>query len=620
MTDDQTRAMPTPAAAERVTAAAVPAAEPAAAAAVPAAQPAATSATHAASTETVAPAAAVPAAVTAPVTAVRSDSNRARWVVGLGVAGVAIAGLIGAMLLLASPTTPEALRYIPNDAAAVIEMRLDLPGDQLENVGDFLANFPGFADQSTLRDKIDEALSRLVGMAGVGDYRADIKPWLNGPLFVGVTVPAGGTATEGADKFIASATTNGTVNCEAVFKGQTVTREAYRNLDLVLAADGAMACVIDGRQALLGDPATVRKGLDAKAAGSGMDKDARYGAARTAVPGDRLATMFFNGSALQSFMDTTPGDLAVPGIGALAGAVPEWMIVGVRAENDALVVDTAAAPAAASSAAPSMLTNPPAHASVLAPMVPAGTVAYVEYQGANVALQNLLTQLRQVPDLAAPLGMLDGLGGPGALVGWIDDVGIAVSVTGTSPNVAVMLVATDAATATRTVASIGTLLGLGALGGGVEVSTSTIGGVEVTKVTITDLGAVVPPGSVPGLEELPLDGPISFSIAAKGRVVLVTIGDEAMPAILTAAPGGGLVDQAAYKQAAARGLANSRSTIYLGVGSGLDLVKPFVPAEELAKFESDIAPYLDPISSILVTASDDGTTNRSRIVITVTKP
>src|SRR5258706_5020945 len=88
--------------------------------------------------------------------------NRMRWAIGIGVAALAVAVAIGAFIVLGSRPAPEALKYIPADASLVAEIRMDLPGDQLQKLGTLLSHFPGFADQSTLPAKIDESLSRLV--------------------------------------------------------------------------------------------------------------------------------------------------------------------------------------------------------------------------------------------------------------------------------------------------------------------------------------------------------------------------------------------------------------------------------------------------------------------------
>ena len=635
MTDDETKRIDTPEPGDPATTAEAgpaPSAQPTGA---PPAPPPATDASVAsdarpaanpAPAPTYAGMAAAPAGAGAPVAAVAPASNRGRWIIALGIAGVAIAVAIGAMLMMSRPTTPEALRYVPGDSPFVAELRMDMPGDQMQNLGNLLTHFPGFADQSTLPDKVDEALSQLVGMVAgsEADYRTDLKPWLNGALFVGAA-PSGSEAG-GADQAVVSATTNGAVTCAAAFEGQAVTNESYRSLDLVLSADGSMACVVDGRQALIGDPASVRKALDAKADGSGMDKRAEYASARAALGGDRLATLYVNGVALQQLM---PSESEMPGMPAFPGmtpTLPAWMMAGIRAEADALVFDAVTAPIPAQmTAGPSLLPMPAGHASLVAPILPADTMAYLEVQGAGVALQNMLIQLKEIPELAQPLAMLEGLGGAGGLVGWIDDVGVAVSLGGTTaetlaPEVALVLIAKDEGTATSTVSSLTTMLGLAGLGGGVQVSEETINGIQVTTLTITDLGAVIPPGTVPGLEIPPMDEPISFSIAARGRAVVLTFGDGAMAGVLNAGAGSSLADSAAFKQAAARGIVNSQATMYVAAGATIELAKGFLPADELAQFQANVAPYLDPLEAVLMSATSDATGARSRVVITVTNP
>jgi hypothetical protein len=506
----------------------------------------------------------------------------------------------------------------------VAELRLDLPGDQMQRLGNLLAHFPGFADQSTLGAKLDEALGRLVtsGSNGTTSYESDVKPWVSGPLFVGFLGEALDAMASGPGStptgMIISATTNGAAACPTTSGGQAVTHEAYKNLDLVISPNKEFACVLDGRQALLGDPATVKKALDAKAAGTGMDKSATYQKARAALGGDRLATMFMSTTTLQALMPT-PTALPVPGLENLVGALPEWIIAGVRAEDDAFVMDTVVAPAPAPSALPSMLPLPPAHGSLITGALPATTLGYVEIQGAGVALQNLLTALRSVPDLQQPLQMLDGAGGAGELVGWIDDMGLAVLSHSPTPDVAVVLVGKDEGAVTTRVASLKAVLGLAGLGNGITLTESTINGTAVTNITIADIGSFVPSGTVPGAS-MPPTGPVTFSLAAHGRTLILTTGEAAMTAVLGTTAGSSLADQAAFKQAAARGLANSQTTVYVGVGATIDLVKGFLPADELARYQADVAPYLDPLEAALISATSDAAGSRSRIVITVTKP
>lgn len=553
-------------------------------------------------------------------------SSRARWIVALGVAGLAIAIGIAAFLMLGARPTPEALRYIAGDSAVVAEVRLDLPGDQMQRVGNLLAHFPGFRDQSTLPDKVDEALSQLVGMTGGGsvDFQTDLKPWLNGPTFIAIDGDEV-TAADGESAPLLSATTNGAVDCAATLDG-AVTNEAYRGLDVVTATDGTMAglaCVVDGRQALLGEPAAVKAALDAKADGTGMDKSERYRAARDMLAGDQLVTVFLNGSALGELMPSPSfGDLPVPGGGlsAFAPALPEWTMVGIRAEDDALVVESVAAPTPASTGGPSLLPLPATHSSVLASMVPADTLLLVENQGAGVSLQNLLTALREDPALSGPLGMLDGLGGTDELVGWIQDAGVAVVGGSGAPSGGILLAAADDAAARNRVATLTNLLSFAGLGGGIEVRKSTVAGVEVTTVVITDLGSLVPPGTLPGGVEGPAGTPIEFSIAAKGRVIVLGVGEAFMTGVLSVQPGSSLADQAGYKKAAERSLVGSRTSVYVAVRGAITLAEALVPAEMLAQWQTDIKPYVTPLDSVSISTTTEAAGTRSRLIISVSQP
>jgi hypothetical protein len=354
------------------------------------------------------------------------------------------------------------------------------------------------------------------------------------------------------------------------------------------------------------------------AAGHGIDKAQAFRDARATLGGDRLATLFVSGSALAKLLPVPGASAAIPDLSGFVGSIPAWTMVGLRAEDDALVIDTVAAPVVAPSAGASLLPLPATHASEISGLLPADTMVFVESQGTGVALQNLLATLRANPELAAPLQVLDGLGGGGDLVGWIDDVGVAASVHGTTPDVALLVVARDAAAASSRVSAL-SLIGLAGLGDRIEVRSTTINGVAVTTLRITDLGSLIPAGTVPGLDSIPVTGAVEISVAARGRVIVVTSGEAAMPALLNVQPGASLADQAAFKRAGQRGLPNRRTSVYLAAGAGFDLLKELAPAET-ANWDSDIAPYVDPIEAAAISISGDPAASRSRLVITVSQP
>jgi hypothetical protein len=356
-----------------------------------------------------------------------------------------------------------------------------------------------------------------------------------------------------------------------------------------------------------------------------MDHSDRYRTARSALGGDRIATIFVSAAAIGDALPLASGAAAglpeIPQLEVFGSAVPEWAMVGVRAEDDAFVVDTVTANAPVASpgaSAASLLPLPATHASVIAPLAPAGTVVLLENQGSGVAVQNLLARLRSIPEIAAPMAILDGAGGAGRLVGWVEDAGVAISIAGEEPQVTVILVAADETTATAQARQLTGLIGLAGLsGGGVTQTTSTVAGVEVTTVSIADLGSLVPPGASPGAE-IPSTGPISFSIAAHGRIVLVTSTPAAMADVLAVQPGKALADEAAFKLATQRGLTGSRTSVYVAANAALEVVKRFLPADQAGEW-TKYAPYLEPIEAIGVTTTGDAAAHRSRVVITVTK-
>ena len=128
----------------------------------------------------------------------RQPADRGRWVAGLGVAGVAVAAAIVAVGAC-SPAAADA-RGAPLHPGRRGRRRRGsastCPATRCRRSATCSRTSPGFTDQSTLPDKIDESLSRLVERLGAGtgsaapgasgapsatgdglDYRTDLKPW-----------------------------------------------------------------------------------------------------------------------------------------------------------------------------------------------------------------------------------------------------------------------------------------------------------------------------------------------------------------------------------------------------------------------------------------------------------
>lgn len=587
-------------------------ADPAATPAEPAAAPGDPGATPAGE-QPAAPAGAVETADAAavPVAPVAAGASKARWFVALGVVAVVVLAAVAAMLLFGKASAPEALTYIPGDAALVVELRPELPGDQLQALGNLLAHFPGFEDQSTLPQKIDEALKRLIAQAPGSsiDYEKDIKPLLSGPMFLAARSLDDMAVSGEPANWVLVATTTGTVTCDTTFQGQQLTTESYNGLTLSVSADQQMACAIDAKFLLAGDPAGVKNAIDTHKAAGGLDKSTRYQAARAQLGGDRLATMFFDGAA---FAKAIPSAEPAPALGEIASVIPDWIMAGLRAENDALVVDTVIAPPANPAAAPSTRPVPPAHPISFTAFAPAQTLVFAEAQGAGVSILNVLDQLKSDPQFAEALQGLDTFGGLDGLVGWVDDAGFVVFRDGEAAAGGILLAAKDAATASQKVTALETVLALGALGGDMDVSTTTIEGIKVTTIHIPDAGALA--GQSLGGAAIPVD----LSIAAKDKYVIVGVGATAMQQLLGVKAGSGLADDAAFKRALARGQANPQVVVYVAAGATIDWLDAAGAALGTPPLPADVKAYLDPIEGFIYTTVGDGLHGGSlRFAITV---
>jgi hypothetical protein len=566
--------------------------------------------------DAMAPVATEPALAGAAASVTPPRASWGRWAIGLGVAGVAIVAGLVAFLVLGKSSAPEALAYVPGDAALVLELRMDLPGDQLQATGNLLAHFPGFQDQSTLSTKIDEALKRLIAEAPGSsvDYDADVKPFIGGPLFVAARSFAGMETSGDPTDWVIVATTNGAVTCDQAFEGNPVTTEAYNGVSLSIAAGGKETCAIDGRFALVGDRAGVTAAIDAHKANTGLNTSTRYAAARTALGQDRLATMYLDGTGLAQALPSADPALQ---LGDIAGAVPEWIMGGVRAENDALVLDVTFAPASGVTVSPSLRTYPPAHALDMTAFAPAGTLAFGEIQGAGVSLANLVTQLQADPQLQTALQELAAFGGIDGLVGWIDEAGFVVFRDGDTPAGGLILASEDAAGAAEKVTALTTVLGLGAAGGDIEISTSTVAGTKVTTVHIPDISVLAgAAGAGTGVPPVAVD----FSIAARDRYIVVGVGTNAMAALLGVEPGAGLEADAAFKRALARSLANPQVFMYVAAGASIDWLDSVATQLGGPGIPADMKPYLDPIESLVWSTTGDGTHGAFRMALTVTTP
>ena len=129
----------------------------------------------------------------------------------------------------------------------------------------------------------------------------------------------------------------------------------------------------------------------------------------------------------------------------------------------------------------------------------------------------------------------------------------------------------------------------------------------------------MPPGSIPDVGELP-DAEVTFSIAAKDRVVYLTIGEGTIENVLSLQAGAGLADSDAFKQVGTRGLQNSRSTLYVAAGATIDRFEALIAEAVGGEWSTDIKPYVDPVGAVGAWTTSDGSNTRFRTVVTLVGP
>ncbi|HET9435759.1 MAG TPA: DUF3352 domain-containing protein [Candidatus Limnocylindrales bacterium] len=555
-------------------------------------------------------------------------SSRARWLVGGGVAVAAVAVIAIAAVMLGARPLPEVLKYVPADAAVVVELRPELPGDQRQQLGNFLAHFPGFDDQSILDDKIDEALERLFESGSSGlDYGTQVEPLLDGPMAVAVTGPGleamMGGASDG-DGFLLAATTDGAATCESIFEATEVAA-THRDVEIRTVA-GEVACAIHDRYLLAGTVATVRAALDARLDNAGVDTNDRYTDARGRLEGDQLATAFVDGSAMAGVFDST--------FEMFGQSMPEladdfWLIQGLRVEDDALVVD-AYGPAMPSTTLPSGApSTAPAAESRFAAVLPADTLGYVEVHGVGASVARAIAGMAADPDQAEALAQLQtaiaALGGAENLTGWIQELGLAVLPTDDGVGGVLLFRGTDAAAAEARVAQIRNLLVIASVGTDITVRDREHGDVTITTVDLGDLSSLLEglgglggvPGAptVPGLpdDELALE----FELAVRGDLVVIGFGAGVVERVLDSSSSSSLATTGTYGRAVQLAGATNDMQVYLALDSAMGLVTTFLPADERTMFEEELEPYLEHVAGVALTSRTSSAGSHTRIVFTV---
>lgn len=579
---------------------------------------------------------------TAPVEAPgpQRAASRTRWIAAIAVSAVVIAGAVGATVLLTGQA-PQAdvLAWAPRDSVMYAEARLDLPGDQRQQLGRFLSAFPGFDDQAILDQKLAEVMDRLVRGAteGASDYRTDIDPWFDGQLSMSFGPLPADPSDMASGRFLVLVGVDDAVAARAWVDGivgPDVARStrSQGSVEITVvepasegAPDGAYATF--GPVLALGDAASVTAAIDTGGSG-GLASSDTFAAASRSLPEDRLGYFWMDTAALArwsaSVQEQLGGDAAaaMPALPAFFDDItPAWVAGAVRAEGDALVIESRSPHVAAISG------DPANRASTLAGLVPANTLVLATTHDVSGNVDRLLSLLRNDPQIATGLQEFESalgiLGGVEGLAGWIGDLGVVVVPEGDGVAGGVVIDPTDRAAAERLLTTLRSFVTLAGGSSGISIRDESYGSATVTILTIENAGALLDLARGLGSTNLPpTEAPatnLELAWAVTDDVVVFGSSPSFVRTVLDVPVGDSLAENDRFEELLGRAGREHSGLFWLDVAGARGLVEGLLPADERAEYGSEIRPYVEALDAVLGTQVVGSDVDAASIYLTVSE-
>ncbi|MDQ3690473.1 MAG: DUF3352 domain-containing protein [Chloroflexota bacterium] len=324
----------------------------------------------------------------------------------LVVALVTLIGLTGAAFLagylfLFSDSTDRASALVPAQTTVYLNVYLQPSTGQQMNLGGLIGRLPGFADEASLDQKVDQVVENLIWTTGFGlDYQDQIKPWLGNQVAV-AGWPATGDSTPiavliaevkdraAAESALAELPTDG---------GFSFTERSYEGVQLHVAEGGAYAFV--GEMLVFAESAAaIEAVVDVDGGAEALSSREDFRTTMADLPADHLASTFVDLAALADATGTGEQLSAF----STAGAALVAELDGLRISGSAPFDRNGAA---SSSEAGFGLGGEP---SSLVDWMPEETIAEVVIFGLRQALEDAEAAAASVPEGAEITGALDTL-------------------------------------------------------------------------------------------------------------------------------------------------------------------------------------------------------------------
>ncbi len=473
-------------------------------------------------------------AAVSPVLPPARPVSRLRWGIALLVAAAVLAvSAAGAWLLTGSQSASGLAAWMPADSVVYVDARFDLPGDQRQKLGNFLAHLPGFKDQSILDQKLAEVYDRAIRAAtnDKHDYSSDIRPWFGGQVAYAIgNLPAiDPTASAPTDvRMLAAVSLTDRAAASSWLRtiladmGASYSSGSHAGVDELLFGSESLrgAVAVLPSVMLLGDETSVDAAIDRNGS-NGLAASDTFGKAQKALSGDHLAGMYVNARAYLDWYTQALGQAVpsmMPDLQSVAGSVPAWIGVAVRAEDDALVYQTANPHAGTS------IANAP---TALAAHVPASTVAFLDTSDLGARVLAAIDLYRSMPSMADAMSQADriasAVGGFDKALGWIGETAIVVDRDGSTPRGGIVIAPKDRAAADQLATQIKNFAVLA--GSSVSLHDEPYAG---TTITIADLGGA----SSLNLPSVLSGDRIELAWAITDQVAVIGLGDGFVKQVL----------------------------------------------------------------------------------------
>lgn len=553
-------------------------------------------------------------------------SVRGRWQIAvIGAVAVLAAGIglvLGLTVLQDRGSSPlgTSASYVPAEAVVYMEARLDLPAGQRDSLRAVLERFPGSNADDVLSNAVADAFdSALVGSEVPIDYSGDIAPWFDGrvavalldfPLSLDASSPMempSAAALLGVRDAAAAGAFTDTLRDEISTSGATLSPSEHDGVTIWTldvdsplldspAADQGFAYAVTNDQLLLANgKATLETLLDVHAGDASLAQRDELRDLSVHLPAEWVGVVTVDIAAMLDEMRTGL-DSADPALRELMDvyldAVPSFAVSTIGFQDDAVRIDGISTMPGGDLAASNRRRE-------LAASVPGDAIFFVDGPNVGRGLTQSITGIRAAL-AAGPANesALESLRQAEAALGadledfvsWIGTGAMAAGWDGEQPYAGLVLEAADPAAAQRRLGQLRALVDLAGMDPStqVDVSTETVGGVEVTTVSVSADGMSIGNGQV---------SEVVVQYALDGETAIIGFGDRFVGRALALEAGQSLADADRYTAAIDRfGGPDNAGAFFLDlVALRGALEAQFGALDTSGMYEGQIKPNVEPL-------------------------